>query len=116
MRKVQRNIFLTAFLLILTGQFSFAFSQALMEQKLNLEKSIQERTERIVEKIIGSRDMIVLVNADLAPEEPKQSNQQQPLYPGQQMQDEEYLPGITYSYMPTEGRNAPMIIIKIPTD
>lgn len=105
MRNRNFNLFpVIAGIFILTNSLCFAQSQTILDQKLNLEKSIQERTERIVEKIIGSREMIVLVNVALAQEEQKgaaapQQNRQGG-YPGVNLQDEEYLPGITYSYMP----------------
>ncbi|MFN3966879.1 MAG: hypothetical protein ACK4JE_04200, partial [Endomicrobiia bacterium] len=84
---------------LLTHSLTYIYSQSLIEQKLNLEKSIQERTERIVEKIIGSKEMVVLVNVELAPET---KSSEKPLYPGMRMSEEEYLPGITYSYVPID--------------
>ncbi len=76
-----------------------AANASLVDEKLNLERSIQERAERLVEKIIGSKDMVVLANVDLEAESVKISNQRGD-FAGMQMQEEEYLPGITYSHVP----------------
>jgi hypothetical protein len=43
----------------------------LVEQRLALEKSLQEKTELLVEKIIGSKDIVVLVTVELEREKPK---------------------------------------------
>ncbi|MFH2070587.1 MAG: FliG C-terminal domain-containing protein [Elusimicrobiota bacterium] len=86
-------------LCVLIGFCPETMAQSMMEQKLALESSIQERTERIVEKIIGSRETVVLVNVELATEK---SKTERPLYPGMTGSQEEYLPGITYSYVPLD--------------
>jgi len=85
-------------LLVIFSQMSF--SATLMEEKLALEKSIQERCERLVEKIIGSRDMVVMANVEM--EEVKPKEMRRAAYPGAGLSEEEYLPGITYSYMPMD--------------
>lgn len=84
-----------------------AAGATIIEEKLALEKSIQEKTERLVERIIGSKDMVVLVTVDLDQEQPAvqagNTNTGNGAYPGQRMADEEFLPGITYSYYPLDN-------------
>ncbi|OGS20162.1 MAG: hypothetical protein A2252_10965 [Elusimicrobia bacterium RIFOXYA2_FULL_39_19] len=104
-------LYLALSLLMVFTQTQTLLPQALMEQKLSLERSLQERTERLVEKITGTKDMVVLVNAELAYDEPAKTTQTQ-AYPGMTTQEEEYLPGITYSYMPNEGSASKNVIIK----
>lgn len=101
--KKMKNLF--AVVIVFFYSFNL-YSQSLIEQKLNLEKSIQERTERIVEKIIGSKEMIVLVNVELT----KEQSKEKPLYPGMAMSEEEYLPGITYSYVPIDVDNLASVL------
>ncbi len=92
--------------------FSLGHAASLMEEKLNLEKSIQGNVERLVEKIIGSNEMVVLVNVDLG-EEAAKSEGGKLLYPGQAMTEEEYLPGVTYNSVPfAAGSSAKGITIK----
>lgn len=100
-------------IVILTVSAVFAAGQSLIDQKLVLEKSIQERAERIIEKIIGSRDVVVLVNVELIKEEKSAKKTEKPVYSGMTTSDEEYLPGITYSYVPikSESKGVEEIII-----
>lgn len=92
--------------------FSLSFAASMMEEKLNLEKSIQGNVERLVEKIIGSREMVVLVNVDLG-EETSKTQGAKMLYPGQGMTEEEYLPGVTYTNVALSGTtSAKGIMIK----
>ncbi len=71
---------------------------SIMEEKLLFEKSIQDRAEKIVEKITGSKEMIVLTTVELEYEE--QPQEEKPVFPGAMRAEEDYLPGITYSYVP----------------
>lgn len=103
------------------------FSLTLTEEKINLEKSIQQKVEDIVSKIIGSKNFVVLVTVEVkTPEQTPASNidlNRQP-YPGFYIREEEYLPGVTYSYLPVTNpaTNLPMqlvidkIIINIAVD
>ena len=86
--------------------FSSLASASLVDEKLNLERSIQERAERLVEKIMGSQDMVVLANVDLEAESVKVTNRRDD-FAGMQMQEEEYLPGITYSHVPFSTNVSP---------
>jgi len=90
---------------------SLGFAASLMEEKLNLEKSIQGNVERLVEKIIGTKEMVVLVNVDLG-EEPGKAEGQKLMYPGMSMTEEEYLPGVTYTNVPFSGGNAKGVAVK----
>lgn len=92
-------------LLVSIFSFTSIYGQAsLMEEKLMLEKSIQEKTEKIVEKITGSKDMVVLTTVELEYEEPK-NDQNRQSYVGAFRSEEDYLPGITYSYVPLDTYN-----------
>jgi hypothetical protein len=77
-----------------------------MEEKLNLEKSIQERAERLVEKITGTKEMVVLVNVDLDSGKPEETEKKDGAYPGLSVNEEEYLPGITYSQLPVKTKTS----------
>jgi hypothetical protein len=73
-------------------------------EKLTLEKSLQEKTERLVEKITGSKEMVVLVTVELNDSLPAAAAAPNGAkYPGSNMSEEEYLPGITYSYVPNDN-------------
>jgi len=98
-------------LLCLAVFISSVFAASLMEEKLNLEKSIQGNVERLVEKIIGSKEMVVLVNVDLGEEASKTENNK-PLYPGMGMTEEEYLPGVTYTNVPFSGASAKGVTVR----
>lgn len=92
------------------------FCSTLTEEKINLEKSIQERVEEVVQKIIGNKNFVVLVNVDIkTPEQTPTSNIDltKPLYPGIYLREEEYLPGVTYSYLPitNPATNTPMQLV-----
>ncbi|MEW6040419.1 MAG: hypothetical protein AB1633_02750, partial [Elusimicrobiota bacterium] len=86
--------------------------ESLFEQQLTMEKSIQEKTERLIEKIIGSKDLVVLVNVEL--EREKSKSKEKPAFPGAMSAQEEYLPGISYSYVPGESQSSEQgnIIVK----
>jgi flagellar motor switch protein FliG len=125
MSKLKNKIFITTVLLFI---FSFSYSLTLTEEKINLEKSIQNRTEEIIQKILGNKNFVVLVNIDIkTPEQTPASNidlSQQQIYPGAYIREEEYLPGVTYSYLPVTNpaTNLPMqlvidkIVINIAVD
>ncbi|MFH1369660.1 MAG: FliG C-terminal domain-containing protein [Elusimicrobiota bacterium] len=89
------------FVFLLPLFFCVAVGAAIIEEKLALEKSIQEKTERLIEKIIGSKDSVVLVTVDL--EQEKAATIMSAAYPGSKMSEEEFLPGITYSYYPIDN-------------
>ena len=88
--------------LALSVVFSDVVYGSILEEKLNFERSIKERAELLVERIIGSKDMIVLVNVELEQEDSTKTKRKEDEggYRGMAMTEEEYLPGITYSYMP----------------
>ncbi|MEN3014243.1 MAG: FliG C-terminal domain-containing protein [Endomicrobiia bacterium] len=119
-----KKIALTLILLVI---ISHSFTLTLTEEKINLEKSIQQKVEDIVLKIIGSKNFVVLVTVEIkTPEQTPASNidlsKQQ--YPGLYIREEEYLPGVTYSYLPitNPATNLPMqlvidrIIINVAVD
>jgi len=97
--------FIVFFLLICLFSVS---NTSIIDEKISLENSIREKTEKILEKIIGNKNFIVLVNVELDLEQiPKETKQAQPIYPGMALSEQEYLPGISYSYIPTESPNFP---------
>jgi len=98
----QNLLYLLIAITLLTSSPIFS-ATSLMEEKLLFEKAIQERAEKIVEKITGSKDMVVLTNVELAYEEPKEGEKQDFL--GARRAEEDYLPGITYSYVPFDTYN-----------
>ncbi len=109
------NKIITTLLFILT-LFSLSSGLTLTEEKVSLEKSIQERVEEIVQKIIGNKNFVVLVNIDIkTPEQTPTSSIDitKPLYPGMYLREEEYLPGVTYSYLPITNpiTNTPMQLV-----
>lgn len=92
------------------------FSLTLTEEKINLEKSIQQKVEDILLKIIGSKNFVVLVTVEVkTPEQTPASNidLSKTNYPGFYIREEEYLPGVTYSYLPVTNpvTNLPMQLI-----
>ena len=116
-----------AFLTVLFFSFPLVYSLTLTEEKISLEKSIQNRCEEIIQKILGNKNFVVLVNIEIkTPEQTPQSNidLSQQLYPGAYIREEEYLPGVTYSYLPVTNplTNLPMqlvidkIIINVAVD
>lgn len=103
------------------------FMLTLTEEKTNLEKSIQERVEQIIQKIVGNKNFVVLVSVEIkTPEQTPASSIDvtKPAYPGFYLREEEYLPGVTYSYLPITNpvTNLPMqlvidkIIINVAVD
>jgi len=74
-----------------------------MEEKLSLENSIRAKSEEVVEKILGNKDFIILVTVDIEQVQEEKPKPPAPAYPGLSMVDQEYLPGITYTYIPTES-------------
>ncbi|MCS7231439.1 MAG: FliG C-terminal domain-containing protein [Elusimicrobiota bacterium] len=122
---IKKTILLVIVLIIVTIGISFCLT--LTEEKINLEKSIQQKVEDIILKIIGSKNFVVSVSVEIkTPEQPQVSNLDlnKPLYPGFYIREEEYLPGVTYSYLPVTNpsTNLPMqlvidkIIINIAVD
>jgi len=125
MNKLFNNKFIIPFLLVFS--FSFCYSLTLTEEKTNLEKSIQSRAEEIIQKILGNKNFIVLVNIEIkTPEQTPASSidLSKQTYPGAYIREEEYLPGVTYSYLPitNPATNLPMqlvidkVIINIAVD
>jgi len=108
-RTLLRRAATTALIFMMTAVIStfipgtVSGATSLMEEKLLFEKAIQERAEKIVEKITGSKDMVVLTNVELAYEEPKEGQKRD--FIGAQRAEEDYLPGITYSYVPFDTYN-----------
>ncbi|MCS7152070.1 MAG: hypothetical protein NZ928_06825 [Endomicrobia bacterium] len=105
----------------------FIYTVTVTEEKITLERSIRERVEELVEKIIGSKNFVVLVTVEIkTPEQTPSGNTDvsRPVYPGMYLREEEYLPGVTYSYLPVTNpaTNLPMqvaidkIIINIAMD
>lgn len=124
MKIINKIIFLIA---IFTIFCSALLSLTLTEEKINLEKSIQTRSEEIIQKILGNKNFVVLVNIEIkTPEQTPASSidLSQQLYPGAYIREEEYLPGVTYSYLPVTNpaTNLPMqlvidkIIINVAVD
>lgn len=102
------------FAAVLSLLFSSAYAAtSLMEEKLLFEKAIQDRAEKIVEKITGSKEMVVLTTVELAYEETKKENERD-AFAGARRAEEDYLPGITYSYVPfdTYSMGQQNVIIK----
>ncbi|MCX7956904.1 MAG: hypothetical protein N2643_03290 [Endomicrobia bacterium] len=105
-----------ALLIIVIFCFSKGNTITLTEEKISLEKSIQQRVEDIVQKIIGSKNFVVLVSVEIkTPEQTPASNIDinRQTYPGFFLREEEYLPGVTYSYLPVTNPNTnlPMQLI-----
>ncbi|MCX7941013.1 MAG: hypothetical protein N2555_04520 [Endomicrobia bacterium] len=105
----------------------FIYTVTVTEEKITLERSIRERVEELVEKIIGSKNFVVLVTVEIkTPEQTPSGNTDvsRPVYPGMYLREEEYLPGVTYSYLPVTNpaTNLPMqvaidkIIVNIAMD
>ncbi|MBN1824248.1 MAG: hypothetical protein JW803_08020 [Endomicrobiales bacterium] len=89
--------------LVLALCMTSVFAASLMEEKLNLEKTIQGNVERLVEKIIGSKEMVVLVNVELGEDSPAVAPGRKAFYSGMGMTEEEFLPGVTYTNVPFGG-------------
>lgn len=100
---------LTVIIVSVLALFSTIISASLMDEKLNLERSIQERAEHLVEKIIGSKNMVVLVNVELESE----AAEGQGGYVGTNFTEQEYLPGITYSNIPAQTNTKATTIKRI---
>ncbi|PKN02129.1 MAG: hypothetical protein CVU77_01530 [Elusimicrobia bacterium HGW-Elusimicrobia-1] len=92
------RLFIAAIFSLLSAASAFA-ATSLMEEKLLFEKAIQDRAEKIVEKITGSKEMVVLTTVELAYEESKKDGERD-AFAGARRAEEDYLPGITYSYVP----------------
>lgn len=106
--------FLALFILFVFTNYLFTLT--LTEEKANLEKSIQERAEQLIQKIIGDKNFVVLVSVEIkTPEQTPASNIDvtAPVYPGFYLREEEYLPGVTYSYLPVTNpaTNLPMQLV-----
>lgn len=107
-------LFLAAIFSLLSSAAPSAFAAtSLMEEKLLFEKAIQDRAEKIVEKITGSKEMVVLTTVELAYEETKKDGERD-AFAGARRAEEDYLPGITYSYVPfdTYSMGQQNVIIK----
>ncbi len=98
------------------------YSLSLNEEKIQLEKNIQEKVELIVERIIGSKNFVVVPNVYLKLPTQETATTTE-AYPGVYLREEEYLPGVTYSYIPVEQKqNLPIqlqiekIVINIAVD
>ncbi len=128
MKKVLYISIITSLILFVIFYSSEVYSLTLTEEKINLEKSLQSRCEEIIQKILGNKNFIVLVNIEIKTPEQTPANSidlsQQQIYPGIYIREEEYLPGLTYSYLPitNPATNLPMqlvidkIIINIGVD
>jgi hypothetical protein len=100
------------FAVFLFGIFARGFAASLMEEKLSLEKTVQEHCERIIEKIIGSRDMVVIVNVELESADSDNQSQGKP-YIGAGLTQTEILPGITEGYVESGSTSKGLKIKKI---
>lgn len=94
-----------------------SYSVTITEEKIALERSIREHVEEIVQKIIGSKNFVVLVTVEIkTPEQTPATSDvdlTKPVYPGMYLREEEYLPGVTYSYLPVTNpaTNLPMQLV-----
>jgi flagellar motor switch protein FliG len=105
-----KKILILLFAGLIVG-LTLTYAATLMEEKLSIEKTIQEHCERIIEKIIGSRDMVVIVNAELEQAEADNQAAGKP-YIGAGLTQTEILPGITEGYYEASGSTSKGLRIK----